>query len=246
MVRQFPPEPRSCCGPDAAEDNFETLTLRIVALRPPQRATVSWLWDESKGREHAGALGSLPAFWIQKVRLILQSRWATFITVNVAFFILICWLPIIADLCGNCKLEVGSQAQGDTSRRADGVAREEPAEIDYVEDVGEVLSIDLKAHRHVVGFINLGGRRGIDLEGGIDAAAGKVDAIENRLPIFRENLRWIAVEFEGEAGVILNSACDPEARCQLVAKTSADGVALILRIGKMAGGRDALRVATEK
>jgi hypothetical protein len=69
--------------------------------------------------------------------------------------ILVCWLPIIADLCGNCKLEVGSQAQGDTAGRADGIAREESAEIDDVKNVVKVLSVDLEAHCQVVGFINL-------------------------------------------------------------------------------------------
>jgi len=67
LVRQFPPVQRSCSGPAAAEDKFEIIAFRIVALWPPQRATVSWLWDESKGKENAGALGSLPAFWIQKL-----------------------------------------------------------------------------------------------------------------------------------------------------------------------------------
>ena len=48
-------------------------------------------------------------------------------------------------------------------------------------------------------------------------------------------LRRVAVKIEGQAGVILNSARDPEARRDLVANASANGVALILRIREMAG-----------
>ena len=51
---------------------------------------------------------------------------------------------------GSCKmrnlqeaLEVGGEAKREAARGADGVAGEQAAEIDDVQDVGEVLSIDL-------------------------------------------------------------------------------------------------------
>ena len=75
------------------------------------------------------------------------------------------------------------------------------------------------------------------MERRIDAAAGKVDAIQHLLAVFGENLGWVAVELEGEPGVVLNSARDPEAWFDLIAKTPANGVALILRIGEVAGER---------
>jgi deoxyribose-phosphate aldolase len=39
----------------------------------------------------------------------------------------------------------GGEAQGHTLRRTGCVAREKATEIDYVYDVGEILSVDLKA-----------------------------------------------------------------------------------------------------
>ena len=44
----------------------------------------------------------------------------------------------------------------------------------------------------------------------------------------------VALKLEWQAGVILNSARDPEARRYLIANASANGVALILRIREMA------------
>ena len=45
---------------------------------------------------------------------------------------------------GESWLEVGGKAQGEASRRPDGVAGKQPAEVDHVENVGKILSVDLK------------------------------------------------------------------------------------------------------
>ncbi len=58
-----------------------------------------------------------------------------------------------------------------------------PAEVDDVKNVGKVLSIDLEPYIHTVRLINIRARRGIDLEGGIDAASGKVDTIHDLLSV---------------------------------------------------------------
>jgi hypothetical protein len=126
------------------------------------------------------------------------------------------------------SLEVCGEAEGEASWGADGVAGEQASEVDHVENVGEVLSVDLKQHVYAIGLVNVRAGGGTDLKARIDAAAGKVDAVQDLLAVFGEDRSRVAVEFEGKAGVVLNSACDPKARFHLIADTSANGVALIL------------------
>jgi len=61
------------------------------------------------------------------------------------------WTCVVGqNLCGTPRkiliLEVGCEAQRKASGRPDGVAGEQTAEVDYVKDVGEVLTVDLKPH----------------------------------------------------------------------------------------------------
>ena len=81
------------------------------------------------------------------------------------------------------NLEAGGEAEGHTPRRSDGIAGKKTAKIDDVENVGEVLSIDLKPRSHMVRFVNFRAGRGIDLERRENASAGKVDAIHDGLSV---------------------------------------------------------------
>ena len=122
-------------------------------------------------------------------------------------------------------------------RRSNSVAGEKTSEIDDVKNVGKILSVDLKLHLQVVRFIDIRARRGIDLKSGIDTPPGKVDAIDHLLTVFGERLLLGTLELEWQPGVVLNSTRDPEAGVHLIAETSANRVALVLRIRKMAAAR---------
>ncbi len=76
------------------------------------------------------------------------------------------------------------------------------------------------------------------MKGGIDSVAGKVDASDHLRSVFGERLCRTGVDLERQTSVILNSAGDPEARVNLVAKASANAVALVLGIGEMAAERE--------
>ena len=119
-------------------------------------------------------------------------------------------------------LEICGEAQSVTARGSDGVAGEQTAEIDDVENVGQILSVDLKTHVQPLGFIDIGARRSIHLERRINAAAREINAIQNLLAILREHGRRIAVEFEWQTGIVLNSRGDPESRPHLIAQAPAN------------------------
>ena len=133
------------------------------------------------------------------------------------------------------RLKIRGQTQRVTSRRPDGVAGEQAAKVDDVEDVVEVLSVNLKPHIQAFGFVDVGAGRRVDLKTRIDAATREVDAAEDLRPIFGQNRGRVAVELERQAGVVLNSAGDPEARHDLIAQAAANGVALVLGIGEVSG-----------
>ena len=131
-------------------------------------------------------------------------------------------------------LEICGEAQSVTARGSDGVAGEQTAEIDDVENVGQILSVDLKTHVQPLGFIDIGARRSIHLERRINAAAREINAIQNLLAILREHGRRIAIELKGQPGIVLNSRSDPEPRLHLITQAPANGIALILRIRESA------------
>ena len=98
---------------------------------------------------------------------------------------------------GQSWLEGGGKAQGYTSGRTDGIAREKSAEVNNIENVTEILAVDLKPGLEVVRLIHVGTRRGIDLKRWIDASASKINTIDYLLAVFGERLLFGAFEFEG-------------------------------------------------
>ena len=102
-------------------------------------------------------------------------------------------------------------------------------------------SIDLKFHVHPIGFVNIRARGSIHLKRRIDAAPSEVDAIQDLLAVLKNPEALGSVgspsKVEWEARIVLNAASDPEARRNLIANAAANGIPLILRVRKMAGGR---------
>src|ERR1700683_2543009 len=133
------------------------------------------------------------------------------------------------------ELKRGGEAHGEGAGRADGVAGEEAAKVDDVEDVGEILAVNLEAGVKALGVVEQSASGGVDLEGRINAAAREIDTTENLRAIFGKDVGGIAVKFEGQPGIVLNAAGKPEARIYLIAEAAANCVALILGVREMAG-----------
>ena len=131
------------------------------------------------------------------------------------------------------KLEIGCEAQSEASRRADRVAGEKATEVDDVENVGEVLSVNLQTNIHSIRFVKIRTRRSIDLEGGVYAAAIEVDSIEYLLAVLCEDCVRVTIKLKRKPAVILYSAGNPEPWLYLIANSAANGVALVLRVRKM-------------
>lgn len=131
--------------------------------------------------------------------------------------------------------ERGSQTERQVPGWANCIAREEPSKVDHVQNVVQIQSIGLKADVQAVRFMDVCTCGGVGLKSGINSTAIEVDAIQDLLTILCQNRGWIAVKIEGQTGVELEAAGDPEARSHLIAKTSANSVTLILRIRSMAG-----------
>src|ERR1700678_4284472 len=133
-------------------------------------------------------------------------------------------------------LEVGGKAEGETPRRSDGIAGKEAAEIDDIQNVGEILSIGLHPHIQTLRLVNIRAGRGIHLEGRKDAPANEVDAIHDLLAVYLGysgdalglGFAVRALKVEWETCIVLNPAGDPKARSDLITYASANRVALIL------------------
>jgi hypothetical protein len=65
-------------------------------------------------------------------------------------------LPSQDQEVGHRKLKIGCEAQHDAAGRADGIAGEEASEINDIDYVGEILSVDLKAHFQAFRFVYIG------------------------------------------------------------------------------------------
>src|ERR1700677_3064378 len=115
------------------------------------------------------------------------------------------------------NLEVGCEAHSKASRWPYGIAGKKTIEVDDVKNVGEVLSVYLKPDVHTIRLVNIRACRGIDLEGGVDAASGKVNAIQHLLTVLCEHSVWVPIKLEGKATVILDSAGNPEPWLYLIA-----------------------------
>jgi hypothetical protein len=105
------------------------------------------------------------------------------------------------------RLEISRQAEGETARRSDGIAGEQAAKIDDVQDVVQILAVGLEAHLHAVGFVQVGAGRSVGLECGVDAAAGEVDAIEDLLAVLRSTVSGSPSKSKGRPV----SYCTPKA-----------------------------------
>ena len=92
----------------------------------------------------------------------------------------------------------------------------------------------MKFHDQVVRLVAVRTRRGIHQERRPDAPAVEVAPIQNLLAVLPKHRSRIAIEVKRQPAVVLESTRDPEARLDLIANAAANGVALVLRIGKVA------------
>src|ERR1700675_652005 len=85
-----------------------------------------------------------------------------------------CWMlePVI-------PLEGSAEPQAEAARRTDGVPGEQPAKINHIQNVGEILSVNLEMHLHPVRLIYIRARRRIHLKRRQNAAAVEVQAIKH-------------------------------------------------------------------
>ena len=80
-------------------------------------------------------------------------------------------------------LKTGGEAHHDTARGTDGVAGKEPSKIDDINNVGEILPVDLKAHIQPLRIIHIRTHGGTYLKSGVDAPSREVDPIHNLLTV---------------------------------------------------------------
>ena len=69
---------------------------------------------------------------------------------------------------------------------------------------------------------------GIDREQGLDAACVEIDAVDDFLPRLVDGILFVSGKFERQTGPVLCAGRNRDAFGEFIAKTSADGVALIL------------------
>ena len=92
-----------------------------------------------------------------------------------------------------------------------------------------------EVHLKAVGLADFRAKGCVHLKGRTDSTASKIDPVQDLLAVLRKHGVGIAIEFKRQPCVVLNATGDPHTREQLVAQASANRIALILRIGKMAG-----------
>src|ERR1051325_10061140 len=80
-------------------------------------------------------------------------------------------------------LEDGREPERETPWRSNGVSGEEPAKVDHIEDVCEVLAVGLQSHIQTLRLMQVHSRRRVHLQGRISPSPGKIDAVEHLLPI---------------------------------------------------------------
>src|SRR5271167_1110700 len=88
-------------------------------------------------------------------------------------------------------LKICSKPHRNAPRGANRITGKQSAKIEDVQNIVEICSVDLKAHRRVVRLIDFRARRGIDLERRIDAPACEVNPIEYLLAVFGEHRGWV-------------------------------------------------------
>lgn len=111
--------------------------------------------------------------------------------------------------CAICRrkgwpvLEGCDEANEETAWRSDGVAGEETAEIENVERIAEVFAVGLDSRCEAVGVVERCGGRSIQQQRRKNAAAIEIQATEHLRSVLREDGGGVAVEFKGQAGVVL-------------------------------------------
>ena len=79
--------------------------------------------------------------------------------------------------------ETGRQAEGEAPRRADGIAREEAAEINHIDDVRKILAVRLEAHVQALRLVNVRADGSAYLKRRKDAVAIKIEAVHDLLTV---------------------------------------------------------------
>src|ERR1039458_6583724 len=85
------------------------------------------------------------------------------------------------------------------------------------------------------GAIEIRANRSVHLKRRINTPTVEVNTVQHLLSVFREHGGWIAVELEWKPGVVLSSDRQPNSGMNLVAKTAAHRIALVLRIREVPG-----------
>src|ERR1700691_1395153 len=127
-------------------------------------------------------------------------------------------------------LEVGRKAEGETPRWSDGIAGKKAAEIDDIQNVGEILSIGLNPHIQKLRLLNIRPPRGIHLEGRKDAPANEVDAIHDLLAVHLGysgdalglGFAVRALKVERKTCIVLNPEGEPKALSDLITHAAAN------------------------
>lgn len=118
---------------------------------------------------------------------------------------------------------------------AQGVAGEQASEVDYFQFVAQVLGVGLEAQRAFFVVVEIGACREILREVGADAVATKIQVIDHRLTVFRGVLLRSQIRLKRQSGVVIAAHGDPQVRGELIADAGANGLPLVLGIGKMSG-----------
>jgi hypothetical protein len=113
-------------------------------------------------------------------------------------------LDLTYDVRCKVALEVGCHAHIEAAPRADRIPGEKTAEIDDIDRVIKVLSVQFQLQLEAVVLVKVRPHRGIEHGRGVDAPAIEIDSIHNILPIYRglsgnallESQTGITLEFE--------------------------------------------------
>jgi hypothetical protein len=123
------------------------------------------------------------------------------------------------------------------ARWSDGVAREESSEIDQLKHVTQVRHVALKAYRAFFVPVKIKTDRNTLREVRKDAAAIKIQVVDDHLTVFRGILLLGQIRLKRQSGVVIGARRDPQARNDLITDACTHGIALVLGIWKMPAGR---------
>src|SRR6185437_8185660 len=107
--------------------------------------------------------------------------------------------PFSLKLQRDTALKVCIHADDEAPRRANGIAGKEPAKVDDIETIVQILSIDLKAHLEPLAPVDVGAQRSIDRKQRENAAACEVDAADDLWTILSQRVGLVSGVFERKA-----------------------------------------------